>query len=173
MFLCLNCNIIKRHNIWRNIHHFRSRQVGWLFWGLTSIKRSFSHISTWKQEITNLWKFKWRGRKSNPGPLAPLGHRCSSDPDRQYGLTYLYFPRRNGKTWINRNNFGMGTEWNWNICLSAFSQTADLTCNHIHCIWRVYSSAFPTGINDNELVGFVPKLIILYFVDIVSLRSFL
>ena len=30
MFLCLNCNIIKRHNIWRNIHHFRSRQVGWL-----------------------------------------------------------------------------------------------------------------------------------------------
>ena len=30
MFLCLNCNSIKRHNIWRNIHHFRSRQVGWL-----------------------------------------------------------------------------------------------------------------------------------------------
>ena len=27
--------------------------VGWLFWGLTSISRSFSHISTWKQEITN------------------------------------------------------------------------------------------------------------------------
>ena len=30
MFLCLNCNSIKRINIWRNIHHFRSRQVGWL-----------------------------------------------------------------------------------------------------------------------------------------------
>ena len=30
MFLCLNCNSIKRHNILRNIHHFRSRQVGWL-----------------------------------------------------------------------------------------------------------------------------------------------
>ena len=30
MFLCLNCNSIKRHNIWINIHHFRSRQVGWL-----------------------------------------------------------------------------------------------------------------------------------------------
>ena len=30
MFLCLNCNSIKRHNIWRNIHNFRSRQVGWL-----------------------------------------------------------------------------------------------------------------------------------------------
>ena len=30
MFLCLNCKSIKRHNIWRKIHHFRSRQVGWL-----------------------------------------------------------------------------------------------------------------------------------------------
>ena len=30
MLLCLNCNIIKRHHIWRKIHHFRSRQVGWL-----------------------------------------------------------------------------------------------------------------------------------------------
>ena len=30
MFLCLNCNSIKRHIIWRNIHHFRSREVGWL-----------------------------------------------------------------------------------------------------------------------------------------------
>ena len=39
--------------------------VSWLFWGLTSIQRSFSHISTWKQEITNLWKFKWWGRESN------------------------------------------------------------------------------------------------------------
>ena len=30
MFLCLNCNSIKCQIIWRNIHHFRSRQVGWL-----------------------------------------------------------------------------------------------------------------------------------------------
>ena len=54
--------------------------VGWLFWGLTSIKRSFSHISTWKQEITNLWKFKWRGRESNPGPLAPQAKSSTTRP---------------------------------------------------------------------------------------------
>ena len=55
--------------------------VGWLVvWGLTSIWRSFSHISTWKQEITNLWKFKWRGRKSNPGPLAPKAKSLTTRP---------------------------------------------------------------------------------------------
>ena len=45
--------------------------VGWLYSGFTSLQRYFSHIATWKQEITNLWKSKWRGRESNPGPLAP------------------------------------------------------------------------------------------------------
>ena len=29
MFLCLNCKSIKRQ-FWRNIHHFRSRPIGWL-----------------------------------------------------------------------------------------------------------------------------------------------
>ena len=29
--------------------------VGWLYWGFKSILRYFSHIATWKQEITNLW----------------------------------------------------------------------------------------------------------------------
>ena len=32
--------------------------VGWLYWGFTSLQWYFSHIATWKQEITNLWKFK-------------------------------------------------------------------------------------------------------------------
>ena len=45
--------------------------VGWLYSGFTSLQRYFSHIATWKQEITNLLKFKWRGRESNPSPLAP------------------------------------------------------------------------------------------------------
>ena len=30
MFICFNFNSTKRHNIWRNIQYFRSRQVGWL-----------------------------------------------------------------------------------------------------------------------------------------------
>ena len=34
-------------------------------------------IATWKQEITNLWKFKWRDWESNPGPLAPI-HSATS-----------------------------------------------------------------------------------------------
>ena len=60
--------------------------VGWLYWRFTSLQWYFSHIATWKQEITNLWKFKWRGRESNPVPLAPqpkslpLGHRCPPPP---------------------------------------------------------------------------------------------
>ena len=67
-----------------------------------------------------------------------------SDPDRSY---ILIFPEKKWKhsictTRINRNNFGRWPEWNTCICLSAFSKTADLTCNHSHCIWRVYSSAF-------------------------------
>ena len=45
--------------------------VGWLYWGFMSLQRYFRHIATWKQEITKLWNFKWRGRESNPGPLAP------------------------------------------------------------------------------------------------------
>ena len=61
-----------------NINRF---SFGWFgcFW-LTSIKRSFSHISTWKQEITNLWKFKWRGGESNPGPLAPQAKSLTTRP---------------------------------------------------------------------------------------------
>ena len=39
-----------------------------------------SHIATWKQEITNLWKFKWRGRGSNPGPLAPQAKSLTTRP---------------------------------------------------------------------------------------------
>ena len=53
----------------------------WLYWGFTLLQQNFNHITTWKQEITNLWKFKMRGRESNHTPLAPraetLGNRCS------------------------------------------------------------------------------------------------
>ena len=63
-------------------------KLGWLVGCIEDLRRFqryFSYIATWQQEITNLWKFKWRGQESNPGPLAPqaqelnpLGHRCSS-----------------------------------------------------------------------------------------------
>ena len=54
--------------------------VGWLYWGFTLLQRYFSHIETWKQEITNLWKFKWWGRESNPGPLAPQAKSLTTWP---------------------------------------------------------------------------------------------
>ena len=37
----------------------------WLYWGLTWLQRYFSHIPTWKQEITHLWKFKCSGEAEN------------------------------------------------------------------------------------------------------------
>ena len=52
----------------------------WLYWGFTSLQRYFNHIATWKQEITNLWKFKWRGRESNPSPLAPQTKSLTTRP---------------------------------------------------------------------------------------------
>ena len=67
--------------------------VGWLvvFW-LTSITRPFRHISTWKQEITNLWKFKWRGGESNPGPLSPQAKSLTTRPPllRKQVLNVVY-----------------------------------------------------------------------------------
>ena len=51
-----------------------------LYWGFTSLQRYFSHIATWKQEITNLWKFKWRGWESNPGPLSPQAKSLTTRP---------------------------------------------------------------------------------------------
>ena len=54
--------------------------VGWLYWGFTSLHWYFSHIATWKQEITNLWKFKCRGRESNLGPLAPQAKSLTTRP---------------------------------------------------------------------------------------------
>ena len=55
-------------------------EVGWLYWGFTSLQLYFSHVATWKQEITNLWNFKWRGRESNPGPLAPQAKSLTTRP---------------------------------------------------------------------------------------------
>ena len=52
----------------------------WLYWGFTSLQRYFSHIVTWKQEITNLWKFKRRGGESNPSPLAPQAKSLTPRP---------------------------------------------------------------------------------------------
>ena len=79
-----------------------------------------------------------------------LNHSATAAPQIQTGnmVLHTYISREEIETFymcicttrINRNNFGMWPEWN--ICLSAFSQTADLTCNHSHCIWCVYSSAF-------------------------------
>ena len=35
--------------------HDQGHEVGWLYWGFTSLQRYFSHIATWKQDITNPW----------------------------------------------------------------------------------------------------------------------
>ena len=66
-----------------SVYMYMCRLVdGWLFWGFTSLKRSFSHIATWKQEITNLNR---SGETGNQTPVLllrkprsyPLHHRCS------------------------------------------------------------------------------------------------
>ena len=65
----------------RKLRHLRVGWLaGWLYWGFTSLQRYFSHIATLKQEITKLWKFKWRGRESNPGHLAPQAKRLTTRP---------------------------------------------------------------------------------------------
>ena len=56
------------------------RLVGWMYWEFTSLQWYFSHIATWKQEITNLWKFKWWCRESNPVPLAPQAKSLTTRP---------------------------------------------------------------------------------------------
>ena len=45
------------------------RLVGWLYWGFTSLKRYFSHIATWKQEITNLWNSSGEAENRTPDLL--------------------------------------------------------------------------------------------------------
>ena len=52
------------------------QRVCWLYWGFTSA----IIIAAWKQEIANPWKFKWRGRESNPGPLAPQAKSLTTLP---------------------------------------------------------------------------------------------
>ena len=60
--------------MWRNLVTCKLL-VGWLV-----DLAIFSHISTWKQEIPNLRKFKWRGRESKPGPLAPQAKSLTTRP---------------------------------------------------------------------------------------------
>ena len=50
---------------------------------LTSRHRYFSHIATWKQEIINLWKFKWGGRidpRSSCSASQELNHSATAAP---------------------------------------------------------------------------------------------
>ena len=56
--------------------------IGWLgfFFRINVDLAIFQQYLTWKQEITNLWKFKWRGRESNPGPLAPQAESLTTRP---------------------------------------------------------------------------------------------
>ena len=152
MFLCWNCNIIKRHNIWKNIHHFRSRQVGWLVVLRINVDLAiFQPYLDFEAGDNQSLKIQVARPGIEPGPLAPQAKSFTIRPplllrSKQAMWSYiLIFPEKKWKhsictTRINRDNFGMWPEWN--ICLSAFSQTADLTCNHSHRIWRVYSSAF-------------------------------
>ena len=78
-----SCNIVTSHTSIPYSGQFPEQYqyyVGWFYWGFTSLQRYFSRIATWKQEITNLWKFKWRGRKSNPGPLALQAKSLTTRP---------------------------------------------------------------------------------------------
>ena len=152
MFLCLNCNIIKHHNIWRNIHHFRSRQVGWLVVLRINVDLAIfqpyldleaGDDQSLKIQVARPGIEPW----SSCSASQELNHSATAASQIQTGTIVLhtYISEKKWKhpictTRINRNNFCIWPEWN--ICLSAFSQTADLTCNHSHCIWRVYSSAF-------------------------------
>ena len=74
--------------------------VGWLYWGFTSLQWYFTHIATWKQEITNKWKFKWRCRESNSNPLLRKSRlrissifRCSKV--NKYESVLLPFSKKN------------------------------------------------------------------------------
>ena len=48
------CNEVRKKLIQHNGHD-QGHEVGWLYWGFTSLQRYFSYIATWKQEIANLW----------------------------------------------------------------------------------------------------------------------
>ena len=64
-------------NVSRTMHDHTD---SWLVGCIEDLRR-FSGISaTWKQEITNLWKLKWRGRESNPRPLAPQAKSLTTWP---------------------------------------------------------------------------------------------
>ena len=147
MFLCLNCNSIQLHNIWRNIHHFRSRQVGWLV-----VLRINVDLAIFQQyidlEAGDNQSLKIQAARPGIEPRSS----CSASQELNHSATaalqiqprihaiwsyILIFPEKKWKfsictTRINRNNFDMWPEWN--KCLSAFSQTADFTCKHSHCI---------------------------------------
>ena len=91
-YLIQNTDVFRSSQQYNENHHYLYWPFGlWqeitvvLYWGLTSLQRYFSHIVSWKQEITNLWKFKWRGRESNPGPLAPQD-KLTTRPPRNNGL---------------------------------------------------------------------------------------
>ena len=43
------------NKLFQHNDHDQGHEVGWLYWGFTSLQRYFNHIATWKQEITNLW----------------------------------------------------------------------------------------------------------------------
>ena len=54
--------------------------IGWLYWGFTSLQRYFSHILTWKQEITNL-----KIQVSRPG-IEPRSS-CSASQEMNHSAT--------------------------------------------------------------------------------------
>ena len=48
------CNKVRK-KLFQHNGHDQGHEVGWLYWWFTSLQRYFSHIATWKQEITNRW----------------------------------------------------------------------------------------------------------------------
>ena len=80
--MCFNSTLesVQNAQFWGIFHKIsegrpKTPYLGWFGWLI--VLRIYIDLAIFPpyldldQEITNLWKFKWRGRESNPGPLAP------------------------------------------------------------------------------------------------------
>ena len=116
MFLCLNCNIIKRHNIWKNLHYFRSRQVGWLVVLRINVDLAiFQSYVDFEAGDNQSLKIQVANRtRSSCSASQELYHSATAAPQIQIGnmVLHTYISREEMETFhcttrINRNNFGM------------------------------------------------------------------
>ena len=87
MFIYLNCNSIKRHNIWRNIHHFRSRQVDWLVGWLVVLRINvdlaiFQPYLDLEAGDNQSLKIQVARPGIEPGPFAPQAKSLTTRPKK-------------------------------------------------------------------------------------------